>query len=131
LLDDLAARGEEKMRSLGINLNIIQIMAQDSIFHEIQDVFRFAHEEYEVDASFSVYGMYLYMKFRLISYLDSLDVGTVSEAMNPVPILIELPENGNQEVKMMNEVICSRNSVEYGEDLQKISDLVFDRARSM
>jgi hypothetical protein len=62
-----------------------------------------------------------------MTYLVSLDVGTVSEAMNPVPILIELPENGNQDVKMINDVICSHNSVEYREDLDKISNLGFDK----
>jgi hypothetical protein len=127
LLDDLAAKGEEKMRSLGIQADIIKIMAQDPVFHEIQDVFRFTRQEYDVDISCSVDGMYLYMKFCLMPYFDSLDVGTIWDAMNPVPILIELPENGNQNVKKINDVICSRNSVKYSEDLDRISNLGFDK----
>jgi hypothetical protein len=127
LLDDLAAKAEEKMRSLGIQANIIQIMAQDPMFHEIQDVFRSALQEYDVDISFYVYGMYLYMKFRLMTYFDRLDVGTISEATNSVPVLIELPENGIQDAKMTNDVICSPNSGEYREDLEKISNLGFDK----
>jgi hypothetical protein len=127
LLDDLAAKVEEKMRSFGIQANIIQIMAQDPIFHKIQGAFRFAHQEYDVHVSSSIYGTYLYMKFCLMTYLDKLDDGTILEAMNPVPVLIELPENGNKDVKMINDVICSRNSGEYREDLEKISNLGFDK----
>jgi hypothetical protein len=127
LLDDLAAKAEEKMKSHGIQANIIQIMAQDPLFHEIQEVFRFARRQYDVDISYSVYGMYLYMKFRLMTFLNNVDYNRISVAISPVPVLIELPENGNQDVKMINDVICSRNSVEYREDLEKISDLGFDK----
>jgi hypothetical protein len=127
LLDDLATKAEEKMRSIGVQANIIQIMAQDPVFYEIQEVFRLARQEYDVDISYSVYGMYLYMKFHLMTNLNNFDDGNILEAMNPVPVLIEMPENGNQDVKMINDVICSRNSVEYREDLEKISNLGFDK----
>jgi hypothetical protein len=127
LLDDLAAKVEEKMRSLGIQANIIQIMAQDPMFHNIQGVFRFARQEYDLHVSSSIYGTYLYMKFHLMTFLDNLDDARILQAINPVPVLIELPENGNEDVKMINDVICSRNSVEYREDLEKISNLGFDK----